>query len=914
MNIGGHDLLITDRDGVSHGYVIATGRAENPVVHVKTSPNVPLPTSSTSPTQAGGIYDVRDSEHAKAIAHLDWTLGAGQRSLDTSDANASRFFASENMDISRPGELRLLRSVSDTAAVNVIGPVFTALGYTWMGESNGVLKYTADNGANWTTCTGITSTGSISGYATDGTKVFICIPSGAANSIYVNSAAAPGTFAKFGTDGTTSAIRHLAYSGGMLFAATAAKVAMVDSTTGIVSTSSSQMTPSFINSTMSSVALVNAGNAVFWVVSQGSRSFVYRITVDANAKTMYTEQYMEMPTGFIATCAIGYLSVVYVGGYYESATSGVGKGVVYIAADSHAAPLFEIGEYPENTLNPTSAENDNRIWALTSGSKDLFVLTNRAVYKWDIDDTGYSHQFDFPGTGASELVTSWNAGSSYSWDGTDDGGGAPSYQFPSGYTRTTSGTGTTTWSYAGGIATAAAATGTLTTIATGSPTGGEALSNTTGTTMQIVFGSAMSGGSSTGYVGYIRDGARQMKFAANCGPYSTSFVLALYEWDGSAWALTSSPAPMWKTGTKGVAHTVTVTLKGITATAQLDGGTALTTTKTKATTDAGEIKHEITTNAAGYATTVAIDSILLNSVGASASGEIVDALFRPSIAYTKGNLMAPYADASDAVSKSITSISVEAGATTIVTAAGHGITGSTQVVNISGSNSTPSIDGNRVATYLTADTFSLAVDVTIAGNTGTLKYNPSTGYSKTGTGVAASGSLTQSVTSFHSGSLLKDFRAIEVTHDAIPAGATVTMDWSIDGATGNSIGTTTGTHTVFPINQQGYSIQPRIMLTRDTTGTVSPVVRAVNVIWDFVKNEKHQYLLDCTSGAGDGRWNEDPEEAISFLFDSADEQATFYDRFKGSYTGTIDSVQFSQANRSKRGGYEGIVQVSIIED
>jgi hypothetical protein len=104
------------------------------------------------------------------------------------------------------------------------------------------------------------------------------------------------------------------------------------------------------------------------------------------------------------------------------------------------------------------------------------------------------------------------------------------------------------------------------------------------------------------------------------------------------------------------------------------------------------------------------------------------------------------------------------------------------------------------------------------------------------------------------------------------------------------------------------------MLTRDTTGTVSPVVRAVNVIWDFVKNEKHQYLLDCTSGAGDGRWNEDPEEAISFLFDSADEQATFYDRFKGSYTGTIDSVQFSQANRSKRGGYEGIVQVSIIED
>lgn len=66
----------------------------------------------------------------------------------------------------------------------------------------------------------------------------------------------------------------------------------------------------------------------------------------------------------------------------------------------------------------------------------------------------------------------------------------------------------------------------------------------------------------------------------------------------------------------------------------------------------------------------------------------------------------------------ITSNSVAAA--TVVTAPGHGLeTGNTIVV--SGSNSTPTIDGSRVVTRLTADTFSIPVTVTVAGTSGAWK-------------------------------------------------------------------------------------------------------------------------------------------------------------------------------------------------
>lgn len=77
-----------------------------------------------------------------------------------------------------------------------------------------------------------------------------------------------------------------------------------------------------------------------------------------------------------------------------------------------------------------------------------------------------------------------------------------------------------------------------------------------------------------------------------------------------------------------------------------------------------------------------------------------------------------YATARALGSVAITDISV-ANPTVVTTAADHGLTTGDQVI-ITGSDSTPSINGLRQVVVLSATTFSVGVDVTVAGTTGTV--------------------------------------------------------------------------------------------------------------------------------------------------------------------------------------------------
>jgi hypothetical protein len=61
---------------------------------------------------------------------------------------------------------------------------------------------------------------------------------------------------------------------------------------------------------------------------------------------------------------------------------------------------------------------------------------------------------------------------------------------------------------------------------------------------------------------------------------------------------------------------------------------------------------------------------------------------------------------------------------TVVTTGAHGQLAGTFVVHITGSNSTPSIDGVYTATYIDATTFSIPVEVTVAGTAGTCYICP----------------------------------------------------------------------------------------------------------------------------------------------------------------------------------------------
>lgn len=61
-------------------------------------------------------------------------------------------------------------------------------------------------------------------------------------------------------------------------------------------------------------------------------------------------------------------------------------------------------------------------------------------------------------------------------------------------------------------------------------------------------------------------------------------------------------------------------------------------------------------------------------------------------------------------------------ASTVVTSTAHGLS-TGDVITISGSNSTPTINGSRVVTVLTANTFSIPVTVTILGSAGTWLFS-----------------------------------------------------------------------------------------------------------------------------------------------------------------------------------------------
>ncbi len=82
---------------------------------------------------------------------------------------------------------------------------------------------------------------------------------------------------------------------------------------------------------------------------------------------------------------------------------------------------------------------------------------------------------------------------------------------------------------------------------------------------------------------------------------------------------------------------------------------------------------------------------------------------------TNSNVVSQAFDPTLNVVSSISAISVAN--PTHVTSTSHGLTSGTEII-ISGSNSTPSIDGPRIVTVLDANTFTVPVNVTISGNAG----------------------------------------------------------------------------------------------------------------------------------------------------------------------------------------------------
>lgn len=405
-----YDLLIQNEAGDSFGYVFDPSKPMG-VAHGMKEPNPPLNIGKATPGDQSWLQDVRSSDGDKALTIVDWSEGAGQKLYDTEKSSASRFDESSYIDINTQGEIELLRDTRGTTMNTIGGPIFAALGKLWCGTMNGGLKYSTDGGDNWSDAT-ITSGpngATISGFTTDGKTLYFCCGGGSVTGIWANTSG-DYTFTKYGSSPTTSPIQKIAYQGGILYAATGAAAGTIDSTTGAFT----DQTPDFLNDANVTIDLVTVLNAVYWVVTKNANSMVYKLYWEPSAATMMTENYQRFPEGFIATCANGYLGNLDVGGYWDSLLVGVGKGSVYRINDGYMALLFDLGDIPEETENPTASDpsrtdgaalHDNRIIACCAGTKDTYWLTNRHCWRWDLDSGGVSHVFDYFGAGLDVKVT-----------------------------------------------------------------------------------------------------------------------------------------------------------------------------------------------------------------------------------------------------------------------------------------------------------------------------------------------------------------------------------------------------------------------------------------------------------------------------------------------------------------------------
>lgn len=934
MDIKGHDLQILRPNAErSYGYFFSGKEFGDPCVIVSAAPAVPLNIGSATPAgNAGGSYDVRDAEGEKAITHLDWHLGAGQKSLDADESSAYKFLESENIDISTQGRILLRRAPAYTPMMGASGPVFSFDSYLFICRTNGDIMYSSDAGATWTaaTWTGTAPTAPVGDFTTDGEFVYCCSEGATGSGVWKGTLSLGAwNFAKIGAS-STEKVSHVCYHGGFFYAALDYAAGAIDSKVGILDSSSSYavstslVTPATLKY-YQTAALVAAGNRVYWVVSQGGMSFVYQLYYDPTDSILSCEQYGEFPSGFVATCAVGYLSDVYIGGYWTSGESECGMGSVYLLSSGMSAPLFNLGERPENT----DIKEDNRIYAITAGAKDVYFITNRACYRWDIDDGGYSHMFDLTNSGYGEQEVSWD----YQWDGTDQTGTSGEY-WPADWDGLLEGNADLSFATAG----YATVTGDGNFWLQMDPAG---FDSADGMTLQVAAISpdmdiTIYDGTNKAKVHVSTNNITVPRYAEVYNYETTEWLewmeggdtlpgwytvvgytwipTGFYEWTDSTLSpsesfngVTSASLP---TGvTSGQSITFRVTLKGGRVTVGVVGGESVSHSMLESTTE-----NEIEISS-GEGT--AINYIVMAVDEAVALGDEIETLNFNSIAYHNGRVFAPYAIPSYDDSLEISSVSTDNPAV-VTTATNHGLT-TDEYVYIDGTGL--AIDGNSYQVTSTgAATFTIPVSGGAGAAEGWVSAYDNTnsealikeGFSYHGDSYSGSGTLTQSETTFHTGSMKKDFRAIEVLHEELSGGSIGMTVW-VDGLIYTPSGAPSNGRTVFSLNVQGYSIKTRIHLSSDQNGTTSPIVKGINVLWDFVKVKKRQYSLDCRQQSGSGLWREDAYDAIQYLFDAANEKCTFQDAFGDEYEGVVQSVEFKKASYSSLEKPSGIVQLVVRE-
>jgi len=820
-----NDLIITNPSGDAFGFVV-TGDpsiSSTPIEFTTTRIQLPM-TTAAPPNSAGGQYDVRDQDGDKAVPHFTWHEGSGQETLDADDSSASRYRSSKNVYVGKKNEMRLFFDAEVTTDEEARGPVITALGKVWMVFNDGsyyVPRYW--DGEEWQDISAVAkSVGAITSLATDGQYVYACIPTER-----IVRGTTSGAWADFSS---VAGITNLTFLGGIPFVSIATgntlELKTLDSSgaaTGDVSSAA------VIKPGTSCFGLTTAGTGVYWGVAGSDHAVIYTATMETVTDGLPLEPVMRelcpLPEGFVGTSMVGYLGNVYVGGYWESTAADVGQGSIYLISDGGATPLVTIGENPDWTAVPTAAENDNRVLALAVSGKDLYFALPRGVYRWDLDDAGYSHLFDCAvgaddptmlWTWEEELVTAPASAVFTQHDGT--------YEFQGSRLRLTH-TTKTGWSR----------------MTIPAPT----LDDEDGVTLEMETGDTFTPGTDkfltepyTCYrMGLSGDNCKCGLEFYYYSATDTKYIIEPFYYNSSGERVYVGGYWMPRTG---VSQRVRLTVKGTAMRVYVND--TLTPPITISTYKGsnrevffqcyGVLDATSPTTGSSY-----IDVARLSTYGAYAPDEVPPAAVE-SLAVHKGVVWVPYSG---------------------------GYT-------------------RNALSYLAA------------GET------------------AHTGTLTTSRCSFHSGSVPKEYHAIEVIHEPLGTcelGAT----WTIDGVPYELTGVpSSATKTRFQYGDRLIGHDSSVTLDLATTsGTETPIVHIVTELFDFNKTWMHTFVLDVRQGVREGKWRQDPTSALEFLFSCADSVVDVVTRFR-SFSATVDSITFLSAQPSSSGPMsEGIVKLVLRE-
>jgi hypothetical protein len=342
-----------------------------------------------------------------------WHVGAGQQYADDAYAEPFRFYTSKGINPWTKGQLSLLNSTKvslSSANTNLLMCVVTSSAgtdYLYVAD-NSTLKYTTDPFATtptWTTVSTGSPGGAITSLETNGVNVYIGYTGHDIHYTAPGSSTISTFYPTSGTTGKTYTSFGFAKGWG---------VASVDNDLYIIGAGSGTHTVFYTNpdTTFRWVGAAGGQNAIYVAGYAGTKSLIYKITIQSTGALDTPVVALELPVGEVVSSIYGYLGAIML---------GTSKGVRYCTTDSNANLVAGPAISSSNLAKDFAAEGRYVWFGWTNydgtstgiGRLDLatFAGPNQPAYASDLMYTGTGTvlslaRFKDPTTGITKGVFS----------------------------------------------------------------------------------------------------------------------------------------------------------------------------------------------------------------------------------------------------------------------------------------------------------------------------------------------------------------------------------------------------------------------------------------------------------------------------------------------------------------------------